>query len=85
MRPIIHPALAAVCLATALLSAAGGCRREAKPPAPPTPEQVKSGIQRSMERVRNDPKLTPQQKEQALRLLEGMAASAQQPGRDDDQ
>jgi len=84
MRSIVHPVLAAVGLAALLALGVGGCSRGAKPPPAPTPEQVKSGVQQSMERVRNDPNLTPQQKEQALRMLEGMAASAQQQQRRDD-
>ncbi|NUQ70283.1 MAG: hypothetical protein HUU17_05610 [Chthonomonadales bacterium] len=86
MRPIVHPVSIAICLAVIAAAGAGGCRKEAKPPPPPTQQQVESGLQKSVERVRNDPNLTPQQKEQALRMLEGMAAAnRQQPQRGDDE
>jgi hypothetical protein len=81
MRSVIGPVQVAVCLAIGLAAGARGCKRDAKPPPPPTPEQIKTGIEQSAERVRNDPNLTRQQKEQALRLLEGIAASAQQQRR----
>lgn len=87
MRSIVHPVLSAIGVAMLLAAGVGGCGRGAKPPPPPTAEQVTSGIQQSAERVRNDPNLTPQQKEQALRMLEAMAASARQQrqSRDEDQ
>lgn len=60
-----------VCLA---LVGIVGCRREHEPPPPPTAEQVKAGVEQTAERIRNDPKLTPEQKEQAIRALYGMAS-----------
>jgi hypothetical protein len=77
MRSLVRVALAVVSVGAAV-TGVGGCKKEAKLPPPPTPEQVKSGVEQSAERVRNNPNLTPQQKEQALRLLEGMAAAAEQ-------
>ena len=61
---------------------AGGCKKETRS-QPPTPEQVRTGIEESAERVRNNPNMTAQQKEQALRLLEGMKAAAQQQRNDE--
>ncbi|NLH99201.1 MAG: hypothetical protein GX446_06885 [Chthonomonadales bacterium] len=76
MRPVVHSIIAAAALAVVLPAVLGGCKREGKPIPPPTPEQVQTGVEQSKERVRNNPNLTPEQKEKALRMLDDMAAAA---------
>ena len=78
MRSVVRPLLMTVGVGAWLVCGIGGCKKAEKLPPPPTPEQLKSGIEDSAERVRNNPNLTPQQKEQALRLLQGMKAAAEQ-------
>ncbi len=63
-----------------ILCTLGSCKREAPAPPPPTPERVKAGVEATVERIRKDPNMTPQQKEQAIRALYGMAGGIRTQG-----
>lgn len=51
-----------------------GCNRAKEPPPPPTVQEVKEGLDKTAERIRNDPKLSPEEKERMLRVLYGVGA-----------
>ena len=57
-----------------------GCKKE-EPIPPPTPERVKAGVEATAERIRKDPKLSPEEKERAIRALYGMAGHIDTSGK----
>jgi|GEM_PF-3043814 len=64
----------ALIVAAAAMLAAGGCR---KPPSPPpTPAQQQRAYEQQVEKIKNDPNKTPQQKEAELRLLQMLAITS---------